>query len=129
MLLGAQALLHVLRILGFELWPASPFSSMTFALLVYHADSHGAVGLGLLLGLSAPDVAQMVAHPVDDDDHLVDGQALTDGGAGQVLLGLLLERFEVLTASGISRISSWMRSTVLSAPRRHYPFSAARPSR
>ncbi|KAK8013510.1 hypothetical protein PG991_009103 [Apiospora marii] len=107
MMLDAQALLRVfLRLLGFELRPVSPFSSMTFALLVYHADSHGAVGPGLLLGLSAPDVAQRVAHPVDDVAHFVDGQVLTDGGAEKVLLGLLLQRYLL---GGRPQASNWLQ--------------------
>ena len=99
-----QALLRILlRLLGFELRPVSSFSSTTFALLIYHEDGHGAVGLGLFLGISALDVAPMVAHPVDDVAHLVGGQALK-----------VLDRF----CSEISRISSWMRSlTVFSGAR------------
>ncbi|KAK8121503.1 hypothetical protein PG999_005623 [Apiospora kogelbergensis] len=78
------ALLRILlRLLGFELRPVSSFSSTTFALLIYHEDGHGAVGLGLFLGISALDVAPMVAHPVDDVAHLVGGQAL------KILLGNL----------------------------------------
>ncbi|KAK6858624.1 hypothetical protein PG995_005188 [Apiospora arundinis] len=66
---------------------------------------HWAVGLGLLLGLSAPDVAQMVAHPVDDVAHLVDGQALTDE---------LLDTFCSACSSSVSRRSRRQRPS--SAP-------------